>query len=366
MILVNNPGTWGDIYAPFKHAAWNGLTPTDLIFPFFLFIMGVSLYISLEKQEFRFSKALALKIAKRALILLLIGVLLNASSLFMHTLNQPIEWSERMAKLAELPEHVRLMGVFQRLALAYLFGALLVLLIPERRIVWIAALLLVLYGLILLMGNGLEFSTDNILAAADRALLGESHMYSDWLPNGDRIKFDPEGVLGIISSVAQLLLGFKVGSYIRNNKGNLPQTMVKLAVYGITLLFIGMLLTDLIPFNKKIWSPTFVLATSGFATLALTLLIYLIDVKGKKSWTPFFVTFGVNPLTIYIFAYALAILIDTVPLGEMGALKPLCYDTLLGIFVIPKLASLLFALLFVGVNWGVCRWMWNRGIILKL
>ncbi|MDD2798331.1 MAG: DUF5009 domain-containing protein [Bacteroidales bacterium] len=370
MILVNNPGNWGAIYTPFEHAPWTGMTPTDLIFPFFIFIMGVSMYLSLSKQEFKFTPALAKKIVVRSIMLFAIGVILNFLGPFFKIIfdNSGLQWSEKINRISDILPHIRILGVFQRFAVVYLIGSLIILSIPRIYIGAISIGILVFYSFLLLFGNGFEFSTDNIIAVFDKAILTEPHMYKDWLPSGDRIIFDPEGLLSNLPAVAHVLIGFFVGSIIKKAK-NLDQMMVKLSITGIILLFSGFLFVELIPLSKKIWSPTFVLVSAGFATLALTLLIWIIDDKQKQKWSKFFVTFGVNPLAIYIFATIFAALIETIHpsvFGLTGTIKDNVVYLFDHIFIIPKISSLLFAIFFVVLNWTVCNWLYKRGIILKL
>ena len=195
MILVNNPGSWGHAYAPLKHAQWNGLTPTDLVFPFFMFIMGISTYISLKKYNFTFSTPAALKIIKRTIVIFLIGIALNWFALLCYTHN-PLPF-----------EQIRILGVMQRLALCYGASALIALLLKHKYIPYLIVVLLVGYFIILITGNGFAYNETNILSIVDRSILGDAHMYQD-------NHIDPEGLLSTIPSIAHVLIGFCVGKLL--------------------------------------------------------------------------------------------------------------------------------------------------------
>jgi len=247
MILVNNPGSWGHVYTPLEHAAFNGLTPTDLVFPFFMFIMGISTYISLRKYNFTYSHATLRKIVKRTVVIFCIGLFLNllAKSVFTHHLNF---------------EELRYLGVMQRLAIGYGVTSLVAITVKHKYFPAIILVTLAVYFLLLAMGDGFNLSATNIVARFDVWALGTSHMYHD-----GGMAFDPEG------------LGF-------------------LLSYGC-------------PINKKVWSPTFVITTCGLASSFLALLIWIIDIKGYQGWCVFFRSFGVNPLFIYVFAEIMGILL---------------------------------------------------------
>ena len=183
MILVNNPGTWESIYAPLRHAEWNGLTPTDLVFPFFMFIMGVSMSFALSRFDHHFSRGFIIKLVRRTLILFLLGLFLSWFSLVCTGVEQPFS-------------HIRILGVLQRLALAYFFGSLLF--VGVRRpanLAWISVIILAGYSTLLALGHGFELSEQNIIAVTDRTLFGEAHLYREWLPDGGRIFIDPEGLM---------------------------------------------------------------------------------------------------------------------------------------------------------------------------
>ena len=173
MILVNNPGSWGSIYIPLRHAEWNGLTPTDLVFPFFMFVMGVSMSFSLTKFEHQFSRSFFFKLVKRTVILFMLGIFLSWFSLICAGVENPLA-------------HLRILGVLQRLAIAFFFGSILIVGIRRQvSLAWITAAILVIYYLFLIFGNGFNLSADNIIVIIDRTLFGESHIYLEWLQAGE-------------------------------------------------------------------------------------------------------------------------------------------------------------------------------------
>ncbi len=189
MILVNNPGSWGHIYAPLEHASWNGLTPTDLVFPFFMFIMGISTYFSLRKYQFQFSWQSFIKILRRTVVIFAIGLGIAWFGMFLRGILNDKTFLDAVANF----DHIRILGVMPRLALCYGIGATMALLIPHKTLPWVIGAMLVAYAVILLLGNGFEFSDRNVISIVDHRVLGENHMYADTI-DGVRLKFDPEGL----------------------------------------------------------------------------------------------------------------------------------------------------------------------------
>lgn len=368
MILVNNPGGWDEIYAPLQHASWNGLTPTDLVFPFFMFIMGVSSYLSLRKYDFKFSTPVVWKIVKRTVLIFLVGLFLAWFSMFLRGVYNGAELWESVMTF----DHIRILGVLPRLALCYGVGSLLGIIFSRRALKWIVAVMLVAYAVILVVGNGFEFTEHNVIAIVDRAVLGEAHMYTDYV-NGECLKFDPEGFLSTLPSIAHMLIGFLCGALIVNNKNN--ETRInKLFIIGTVLTFAGFLLSYGLPINKKIWSPTFVLTTCGLASSFLALLIWIIDIKGYRSWGRFFEVFGVNPLFLYCLSAVLALVVGLTKFSWSGAeegvisIKNFVYQVcLLPVCCGDKaMASAAFAVLFVLLNWCVGYVLYKKKIYIKL
>jgi predicted acyltransferase len=364
MIMVNNPGSWSYVYAPLRHAHWHGLTPTDLVFPFFMFIMGVSTFLSLRKFNFEPSKTAVRKVVRRTILIFVIGVALGWFGQLMGGLAS----GESFGVAATHFDTLRILGVLQRLALAYGIAALIVLFIKTKYLPWIIGLLLLGYFLILRLGKGFEMSEENIIAVVDKAVLGAAHMYKDTTPEGVRIAFDPEGLLSTIPTIAHVLIGFLFGKMIVENKENHTR-VEKLLIWGTILAFSGLLLQYGCPINKKIWSPTFVLTTTGFAAQLLGLLIWIIDIHKKERWSRFFHAYGVNPLIIYVFAGVLANLVSSIRFnwkGEAIPVKGFVYEVLLQPWAGNYFGSLLYALLFITVCWLFGYILYKRNIYIKL
>lgn len=353
MILVNNPGSWGDIYAPLRHADWNGLTPTDLVFPFFMFMMGVAMYISLRKFSFRLDGTLLKKVLRRMVTIFLIGVAIHAFSNFLWGFHEG-GWSGAIGSLS----NVRILGVLQRLALCSGIASLIVVTFRHKFLPYIVMGLLAVYTLILMLGNGFVYGYENILSKVDCAIIGLPNMYND---NG----IEPEGLLSTLPSIAHVLIGFCIGK-ICVEVTDVKEKLVRLFVWGVKLTVSGWLLSYAIPLNKKVWSPTFVLVTCGLACLLLGLFLVSIDVK--KSWkkTSFFEVFGVNPLFCYVLSQVFAILAGYPFVGGISLHGWLYSDMLCGLFGEGKFASLLYALITVGVVWLAGLFLYRRKIYIKI
>lgn len=361
MILVNNPGSWGSIYAPLRHAEWHGLTPTDLVFPFFMFIMGVSTYMSLRKYDFRLTGASLLKVVRRSVVIFLIGIAIAWLSLTLRRISSGSGVMEAMINF----DHIRMLGVMPRLAICYGVGSLMALSMHRKALAWTVAALLAVYAAVLLLCNGLIFSADNIIAVIDRAVLGEAHMYSDTV-DGITLKFDPEGLLSTIPSICHMLIGYLCGVMLMQTTDNRERTL-RLFIVGAVLTFAGMLLSYGCPINKKIWSPTFVLTTCGLASTLLALLIWVIDIRGHRRWCRFFESFGVNPLFMYCLGAVLSILFGFISVGGTSLHAWLYADVWTPLAGGDKvLGSLLYALAFVALNWCVGFILYKKKIYIKI
>ena len=361
MILVNSAGTWRYVYPPLAHARWNGLTMADVIFPLFMFMMGISMYISLKKYAFSLHKALLLKILRRTFVIFIIGTFIYGTATFLGTLRETCQhpapevnaWKAAFASLA----HIRILGVLQRLALCYGIGSLLVTTIRHRHLPYLAASLLAAYYGILLAGNGFMYGPENILAQADQWVLGLSHMYND---HG----IDPEGVLSTIPSVAHVLIGFCFGKICLETP-DMKAKLNRLFLYGAILLMAGFLLQDLCPLNKKVWSPTFVMVTCGFSALLLGVLSWYTDVTKQWRQVHTFTVFGVNPLFCYVLSELLYILADNLPL-QGQSLHGTIYSALSEWVGDNAFASLLYAFLFVLAVWVIGAYLRKKNIYIKI
>lgn len=372
MILVNNPGSWSAVYTPLEHAPWNGLTPTDLVFPFFMFIMGVSTYFSLRKYDFKPSKESILKIVRRTIVIFAIGLAIAWFSRFCYGLAKsdatlPL-WG-RICDAANSFATLRILGVMPRLALCYGIASLVALFVRHKYIPVIIVVLLVGYAVLLLCGNGYELSTNSIVYKVDAAILGEDHMYKGLLIYNTAAVFDPEGILSTFPSIAHVLIGFLCGKMIVNHKDN-SERISNLFIIGTILTFAGLLLSFGIPINKNIWSPTFVITTCGLASSLLALLIWIIDVKGYKTWCRFFESFGINPLFLYVLGGVLGILFGSISFtigGDLISIKAFIYKLcLLPLLGDAHAASCIYAILFVCLNWSIGYILYKKKIYIKI
>lgn len=364
MLLVNNPGSWGSIYAPLRHAPWNGLTPTDLVFPFFMFIMGMSTWFSLRRYDFRLTGKSAWKIIKRSVLIFLIGM---ALAWFGRTLRGVL--NDRPFFEAALDfDTIRLLGVLPRLAICYGIGSLCALLIRGRALMWTVGAFLAVYAVVIVFGNGYEFSENNVIYIVDNAVIGPKHLYADTI-DGVTLKLDPEGLLSTLPSIAHMLIGFICAGLIMQVSDNRDR-INRLFIVGTVMTFSGFLLSYGLPINKKIWSPTFVLTTCGLASLLLGLLIWIIDMRGNRRWCRFFEVFGINPLFLFCLGSVMAIMLGAfkVPYdGGMISVGGWLYKAvMMGIFPDPTLASLVYALCFVCVNWLIGLVLYKRKIYIKI
>lgn len=360
MIMVNNPGSWGSIYEPLEHAEWNGLTPTDLVFPFFMFIMGVSMYFSLRKYDFRLDGASAWKVVRRTIVIFAIGL----GIAWLAKVLRAIPGEGSVWEAATDFGHLRLLGVMPRLALCYGVSAMIALLCSRRAIAWIVGLILGIYTILLIVGDGWAFSTHNIIARIDHAVLGPDHMYADTV-GGLRLKFDPEGLLSTLPSIAHTLIGFLCGGMIARIPDNYRRAD-QLFVVGTVLALSGWLLSYGFPINKKIWSPTFVLTTCGMASLLLGLLINVIDIKGHRHWCRFFEAFGVNPLFMYVLGSVGGVVLSMALFGGRSLHGLYYQEVVKQIFTADKLASLIFALSYVCLIWVVGYILYKKKIYIKI
>ncbi len=366
MITVNNPGSWAHIYAPLRHAAWNGCTPTDLVFPFFMFVMGVAMFISYRKFDYRLTWRTFGKLLYRGALLVLIGWAINWFGIFCRTLSSGGSWVDALWNnpIARL----RFMGVLPRLGIVSFLGGLCLLAFKPKRAPWVAAVLLIVYCIIIGVTHSFELTADNIVARVDVAVLGDSHMY-----HMGGIAFDPEGLLSTIPCVAHVLLGVMAGSLIMpaEQKKAIDNWMKinRLFIFGSIILMAGFLLDYAFPINKSLWSASYVLVTCGLASLLLGLLIWVIDICGKRRWSVFFESFGANPLFIFVLSGILSITMANIKFGfhgdrysVWGFWYKVCMQPLFG----DKLGSLVCALSLIAVLWAIGHILYRKKIYIKL
>jgi predicted acyltransferase len=359
MLLVNNPGSWSAIYAPLAHAPWHGWTPTDLIFPFFLFIVGITTTIATSVRRARGANdsELVRQILVRGSLIIAFGLLLNVFPFF------PLE---RITG-------IRIPGVLQRIGLCYIAAALITLRTTVRpQIVIIAALLLGYWGAMTLIpvpgqpgiGRALIDEPSASLAAwIDRAVFGE-HLWRS------SRTWDPEGLLSTIPAIGTTMLGVLAGRWLGATQRPLGERMAGLFGAGSLLMVAGLIWNWVFPINKNIWTSSYVLFTAGMAAAALATCIWLIDALGVRRWARPFEVFGVNPLLAFVGSGMMARLIYSVirvPYeGETAPVQRVIYETVFASWLSPRNASLLFAVTFVLFWLGLLWILYRRRVYLRV
>lgn len=359
MIIVNNPGTWAHVYGPLLHADWHGWTPTDLVFPFFLFIVGVAIAIAFTKRlERGVAKGdLAPKIVRRAAILFGLGLLMAAWPFF--------TFSPEFG-LAHQVTRIRIMGVLQRIALCYLIASFLFLYTtPKGRQWWLVGLLLVYWmamALIPVPGYGaglLDDPVGNLASYLDRVLLGR-HLWS-----GADYMRDPEGLFSTLPAIATTLFGIWTGTLLIDKNREPLEKAAVLFARGVALVIIGYVWDWFFPINKPIWTSSYAVFTAGQAMCTLALCYWLIDIKGYKGWTKPFVIYGVNALVVYVASGLLARTFYVISVGDTS-LQSWLFATVFAPLAPLKFASLLYAIVWVLCWYAVLYVMHKRNIIIKV
>ncbi len=358
MILVNNPGSWDSVYSPLRHAQWNGCTPTDLVFPFFLFIMGVSIHFAYKsKKEAGLTRAAAIKILKRAAIIFLLGIFLAWFTL-------PLSKMFDFDRLATL----RIPGVLQRISIVFLCSALIYLKSGWLGQIRIAASLLIAYYILMTWVPVPDFGPANLepgtnLAAWLDRLLLDGHLWAQ------SKTWDPEGPLSTMPAIATGLLGILTGQLFDEIKNPAERVSWIFFIGGI-LILLGLSWDIAFPINKSVWTSSYVLYSGGLAMQALAASHWLIDIQQRQSWTKPFLYFGMNAIFAYVISGVLAKILLRIQLtGGSGETEPLwqyLYQNLYASWLTPKVASLLFALTFVGFFYVILRGMFHRKIFIKV
>jgi predicted acyltransferase len=371
MILVNNPGSWSHIYSPLKHADWHGCTPTDLVFPFFLFAVGNAMAFVIPRLQQAGPATFSKKVMKRFALIFLIGLFLNWSPF--------IKWSGESLVLKywvdpNNPESgIRILGVLQRIAIAYLFASILAFYTRPRTGFYICAVMLLVYWGILVAGNPADpFSLQGFIGTdIDKALLGIAHMYK-----GEGIPFDPEGLLSAFPAVVQVVFGYYAGQYIQQ-KGKNFEMLSNILVAGMVMALAGLMWGLSFPINKKIWTSSYVLYTTGLALMTIGVMIYLIEFRQVKGWwSSFFDAFGKNPLFIFVLSGFLprvvglfrwqdgvnesgkAVYTNAFSWFYKNVCDPLSSD--------PRLGSLVYAVVMISFYWLLAWWLDKRKIYIKV
>lgn len=354
MILVNMAGVADQVYPPLLHADWNGCTPTDLVFPFFLFIVGVAMAFSLSKytEGHQATPAVYWRILRRSAILFALGLLLNGF------------WNYDLSS-------IRIMGVLQRISLAYLLAALIVLKVPRKGQWAIAFLLLIGYWLAMSFvpvpdyGAGNLTREGNLGAYIDRLVIGTAHLYK-----GDKFNSmgDPEGLFSTLPAVVSVLLGYFTGQWLRDEPVK-SRTSISLVLVGLSCLVVGQVWGFWFPINKKLWTSSYVLFSTGWALLLLAACYELIEVRGQRRWGKPFEIMGLNAISIFVASVLMIKILVKTHIGT-GEKAPDSYTWIYEHLFVPWAGamngSFLFALLTVLFWWGVGYGMYKRRWFVKV
>lgn len=399
MILVNNPGTWAHIYAPLKHAPWHGLTPTDLVFPFFLFAVGNAMAFVMPKLQAGGDALFWKKVIKRTAIIFLIGLFLNwwpfvtevnrlvegTTELQKETIFKSFTWTDlskgKAGNIVETVNGVRVLGVLQRIALCYFFASVLVYYLKPRKSLYAGLLLLLVYWLLCYTGNPSDpYSLKGWFGTGiDKTILGVPHMYK-----GEGIPFDPEGLMSTLPAIVQVIFGYLVGDYIQRKSRSVEQqfdfekpassafgmhqALNGLFVAGIAMLVTGFCWDMIFPINKKIWTSSYTIYTSGLATITIATMIYMIEIRHVKGWlAEFFNVFGKNALFVFALSAFLPKGLALIKLGNgVNPWNWLYREVLVKIPGAKENGSLIYAICVITFMWAICYWMDKKKIYIKV
>jgi predicted acyltransferase len=382
MLLVNDPGTWSAIYPPLEHAPWHGWTPTDLIFPFFLFIVGVTTQLSLDARRARGDDEAAIRrqILKRGALIFLFGFLINGFPFFTWGAVEGVRDLSIAARVVDRLLHWRIFGVLQRIGLAYIVSALIASRAKVRTQMIVTAVLLFVYWIVMTVpavpgthgtpGALLLDKPETTMAAYwDRVML-------DWRRFGlgnhlwvNGVTWDPEGPLSTLGAICTALLGNLVGRWIAQPRP-LLERLSGLFAAGAIAMMVGLMWHWSFPINKNLWTGSYVVFTAGMACAALATIMWLVDVQRVRWWTKPFVVYGVNPMAAFVGSAVMARLIYSIIKvqyhGQRTALQAAIYQGVFASWLSPMNASLAFALAFVLFWYAVLAVLYRRNIILKV
>ena len=357
MIIVNTPGSGAAPFAPLEHAAWHGFTPTDLVFPSFLFAVGNAMSFSLNRYRQEGTPAFMRKVLKRTALIFLLGYLMYWFPFFRlddqgHIIGAPIA-------------HTRIMGVLQRIALCYFFASLLIHFFSRQKVVIASVLLLIGYW-VLLLAFGDPQQPYSLLGNAglylDQYLMGNNHLY-----HGEGVAFDPEGWLSTLPAIVNVIAGCLAGRYIQE-KGKYYETISKLLLTGCLFIFIALSWNMIFPINKKLWTSSFVLLTSGLDLLLIAALVYALEIQNwnRGGWTRFFLVFGRNPLFIYLLSEIVVTVFYMIPAHGGQSLYGWINKVFFQVLAPGAVGSLLFALVYMLFCWSIGWWLNRRRIYIRV
>lgn len=360
MILVNNPGSWSHIYGPLKHAAWHGWTPTDLIFPFFLFIVGVSIVLAFTKAKAKGAddSDLLKKTLIRAAKIFGLGLALSA-----------------FPYLTFIPDFglhqnlidIRIPGVLQRIAICYAAGAFLFLYTKPRTQMLTLGGLLIGYWILMMAipvpgyGAGAIDTAEGNLAAYIDQLLLSGHMWKE--------NWDPEGLLSTLPAIGTTLIGIWTGRMLMSDKESESSRTIQFFIWGFILIILGYAWSWIFPINKNIWTSSYTLFTGGQAMCIFGLCYWFIDVKSKQRFTDWGVAYGINAITVFFLSGVITRVFNMIRFsygGESYTLKGWIYDVVLSSIASPINASLLYAIMWIVLFYLLAAWMKKKNIIIKV
>ncbi|MHA8096520.1 acyltransferase family protein [Aquirufa antheringensis] len=351
MILVNNAGNWQFTYAPLLHAEWNGFTPTDLVFPSFLFMVGVAMRFSFKTFNYQLTPAVRNKILKRTLYLFLINYFIFYFP-FTHFSF----------------ETLRFLNVLPRIALSFCAVSFLTLKVPSKRLTWInAGILFSFWAILYFFGDaGLWMDiSSNAVRKLDLFLFGESHLYHGNVVNGIAIAFDPEGLLSTLPAISTCLFGYQVSLFLENQAKENKSALLSLLGWGAVLIVVALIWDQVFPINKKLWTSSFVLLCAGIDFILIGLLNWWMETKERHFGNTFFLVFGTNSILAYGISEVIAIQLGNYQIQDMSASEWLYWHLFEPIFGKYN-GSLAYAIAFVLVCWSICWVFWKKKIFLKV
>jgi predicted acyltransferase len=350
MIVVNDPGSWDHAYPWLLHSSWHGCTPTDVVFPGFLFIVGTSMWHSYKAYDHELTSALFVKIARRTVLIYAVGLALNAFSAF--SLD---------------PRTIRIMGILPRIALGYGIASLIVLRARPREVIVIVIVILLGYWAALSMFGGDDpYSLqDNVVRRFDIAVLGEAH-----LAMFHGVRFDQTGLLSTVPSIVNILVGYAAGRWIDVSRDR-RRAAIGVVGYGALGIAAGLLWSLVLPLNKPLWTSSFALLTCGISAVLMGAFIHLVDVLGYQRWAQPLLVFGRNSLAMYVLSEAIATLLARVtvargPNGDDISMTSWLYDAVFRPIAGSLNGSLLYALTFTLGCWSIGWFMYRAKIFVKL
>ena len=376
MLLVNNPGSWAAIFPPLEHAEWNGWTPTDLVFPFFLFIVGITTHISLSGRRARGDdeRAIVKQILRRGGLIYLLGFLMALFPFYQWGTIDTVPHATAFERILYRLDHVRLLGVLPRIGIAYICSALLTLRTTLKQQVIIIATLLFGYWFAMTLlpvpGEGtigallLHTKDRNLAAWLDRAILTPKHI---WIGG---VTFDPEGPFSTIPAIGTAMLGVIAGRWLVRRHLSLLEKMSGLFAAGSIAMMAGLMWNWSFPINKSLWTSSYVVFTGGMACVAIATIMWIVDYNQVKWWTKPFVIFGLNPIVAFVGSGVMARCIYTLwhvdYRGQSVSLVEAIYQSMLLPWLPPRVASLAFAIAFVLLWFGILGVLYRRNIVLKV